>query len=136
MSLLPTNVFPSIAPAVQTATVPSLTFGVNQATGQITFGMTGLDAVKQAVWIALGVQRYAWQIYSPNFGDEIASLIGKPSGLVFAEVPRMIREALSIDDRITSVDAFSLTQTGDALAINFTVHSVYGDFSTNTTVVL
>jgi hypothetical protein len=136
MSLLPTNVFPSIAQTVQSASLPSLTFGVNHSAGQITFGLNGLDAVKQAVWIALGIQRYAWQIYSPNFGDELTSLIGKPSGMVLAEVPRMIQDALSIDDRISSVDGFNLVQVGDSLQVNFTVHSVYGDFTTITTVVL
>ena len=128
--LLPSGPPVNITSPVTATSLPTKTFGINWQTGHIEPWVDGLAAVQQAVGIALGVQRYQWQIYSTNFGSELSTLIGQPDGLVRAEIPRMVQDALSIDDRITGVDSFSLVQNGHAIQVLFTVHTVYGDFST------
>ena len=39
------------------------------------------DAVLQAVYLILNVERYAFPIYSRNYGSELSDLIGKPKDL-------------------------------------------------------
>ncbi|MFR8334422.1 MAG: DUF2634 domain-containing protein [Oscillospiraceae bacterium] len=45
-------------------------------------GMTDeQDAVRQAVYLILNVERYAYPIYSRNYGSELTDLIGQAQGL-------------------------------------------------------
>lgn len=89
--------------------------------------LTGLEAVKQRIYIALSVERYQHAIYSWNYGVELADLIGKPVPFVVPELARRITEALVIDPEINAVDDWSFTQSGNSLTADFTVHTVYGD---------
>lgn len=66
----------------------------------------GLEAIKQAVYLILNVERYRYVIYSSNYGVEFDDLLGKPVPYVLPELKRRIEEALTQDDRITSVDGF------------------------------
>ena len=38
----------------------------------------GLEAIKQAVYLILNVERYRYVIYSSNYGVEFDDLLGKP----------------------------------------------------------
>ena len=93
------------------------------------YGFTDqLDAVKQAVYLMLNVERYDYLIFSWNYGVELRELFGKPTSYVLPEIKRRISEALTQDDRIESVNAFSFeTDKGKVLA-RFTVHTIFGDF--------
>ncbi|MFQ7553495.1 MAG: DUF2634 domain-containing protein [Blautia marasmi] len=62
----------------QTVDYPSTTFLIDRESGRIEKTGGGLEAIKQAIEIILQVERYRYQIYSPNFGHEMNSLIGKP----------------------------------------------------------
>lgn len=107
---------------------PSDTIRLDIASGKLS-GMTdGLDAVRQAVYVIVSVERYDYLIHSWNFGVELKGLFGKPMNWVIPEVKRRIREALLRDDRITEVDEFVMTPDRHALHAAFTVHSVYGNF--------
>jgi hypothetical protein len=46
-----------------------------------------------------------------------------------AEISRMVTEALEYDDRIDSVEDFEITNEHDNIYINFTVNTMYGDFT-------
>lgn len=70
----------------------------------------GLEAIKQAVYLILNVERYRYVIYSSNYGVEFDDLLGKPVPYVLPELKRRIEEALTQDDRITGVDGLSLRQ--------------------------
>ena len=81
-------------------------------------GMTDeQDAVLQAVYLILNVERYAFPIYSRNYGSELSDLIGKPT------------EALLQDDRITSLDGWEFETGRNWVTARFTVHTIYGDVS-------
>ena len=88
----------------------------------------GLEAVRQAVYVILNVERYQYLIHSWNFGVELRDLFGKPMTWVMPEVKRRIAEALLRDDRVTAVDGFVLTPDRHRLSVSFTVHSVFGNF--------
>jgi hypothetical protein len=75
----------------------------------------------------LDTNRYEHVIYSTNFGSELANLIGKPTSYVVPELQRLITEALTVDNRVTSVDGFSFDVKGNNVTTSFTVHTIYGD---------
>lgn len=90
----------------------------------------GLAAVRQAVFCILNTERYENVIYSHNYGVELKDLFGKPMELAKSKLKKRIREALTQDDRIQSVDAFSFAQNGRKLQVQFTVHTNLGNFET------
>ena len=112
------------------ASQPSLTWLIDKEQNQVSRMDEGLEAVRQAVEIALSVERYRWQIYSTNFGAELDDLIGEDEAYIVSELPRLIEEALSTDDRIRAVDDFSFSRTdSNSMTVTFAVHTVFGDIS-------
>ncbi len=112
------------------ASQPSLTWLIDKEQNQVSRMDDGLEAVRQAVEIALSVERFRWQIYSTNFGAELDDLVGEDEAYIVSELPRLIEEALSTDDRIRAVDDFSFSRTdGNSMTVTFAVHTVYGDIS-------
>ena len=110
------------------ASQPSKTWIIDRNTMQVACMDEGLEAVRQAVEIALDVERFRWTIYSANFGSELDELIGQDEALITAEIPRLVEGALSQDDRIVQVDGYTFTRTGpDSMHVSFTVRTVYGD---------
>jgi len=110
------------------ASQPSKTWIIDRSTMQVAYMDDGLEAVRQAVEIALDVERFRWTIYSANFGSELDELVGQDEALITAEIPRLVEGALSQDDRIVQVDGYTFTRTGPAsMHVSFTVHTVYGD---------
>ena len=116
------------------AVQPSKTIRLGLETRRLSGLTDGLEAVRQAVYIILNVERYQYLIHSWNFGVELRDLFGKPMTWVMPEVKRRITEALLRDDRITKVDEFVLTPDRHKLAVSFTVHSVFGEFEERTEV--
>lgn len=112
------------------ASQPSLTWLIDKEQNQVSRMDEGLEAVRQAVEIALSVERFRWQIYSTNFGAELDDLVGEDEAYIVSELPRLIEEALSTDDRIRAVDDFSFSRTdGNSMTVTFAVHTVFGDIS-------
>lgn len=87
----------------------------------------GLDAVRQAAYCILNTERYEHIIYRWNYGVELKDLCGQPIGLVKSKIKKRIKEALTQDDRIQGVDAFSFTQEGRKLHVQFMLHTSLGD---------
>ena len=89
-----------------------------------------LEAVKQAIFKILNTERYAYLIYSWNYGIELIDLYGQPPMVVCPEVERRVKEALFQDDRITSVDGFEFdTSENGVVSVSFTVHTIFGDLN-------
>ena len=109
---------------------PSHTYKLDVDKGRIR-GMTDeADALLQAVYLILSIERYQYPIYSYNYGVELADLIGQPQDFVMSEVKRRITEALTQDDRIESVDEWAFETTQKAVIVTFTVHTIFGDIET------
>ena len=110
------------------ASQPSKTWIIDRNTMQVACMDEGLEAVRQAVEIALDVERFRWTIYSANFGSELDGLVGQDEALITAEIPRLVEGALSQDDRVVQVEDYVFTRTGpDSMHVSFTVRTVYGD---------
>ena len=110
------------------ASQPSKTWIIDRNTMQVSCMDSGLEAVRQAVEIALNVERYRWTIYTTNFGSELSDLVGEDEAYIIAEIPRLVEGALSTDSRVVSVDDYVYKKTDtNSMTVSFTVHTVYGD---------
>jgi len=87
----------------------------------------GREAARQAVYLILNVERYAYPIYSRNYGIELADLAGKPKDYAMSEMKRRITQALTQDERITGVDQWEFILNRNKVLVSFTVHTVFGE---------
>lgn len=126
MATLPTG-GTAISQGVTFEEQPSLTWYVDPVSRQIKGTTDGLKAVAQAVEIILNVERFYWQIYTPNFGMQWRGLIGEDPGYVAAELQRRILDAFSVDKRITGIQDFKYSVEGDTMTVSMTVTTVYGN---------
>lgn len=105
---------------------PGYTHKLNMEKARVA-GMTdGRDALAQAIYLILSVERYAHPIYSWRYGIELADLIGKPRDYAMSEIKRRITEALIQDDRITGVENWSFQPGRRSVLVSFTVNTIYG----------
>lgn len=88
-----------------------------------------IEAMKQAVFLILNIERYQHVIYSWDYGIELADLFGRAISYAYPVAKQRIKDALEWDDRIDLVDSFSyeVKKKGE-LSIYFTVHTIFGDF--------
>lgn len=115
---------------------PDLTWWRDPDTNRIVGTADGHKAVAQAVEVMLLVERFRWQIYKPFFGMQWEGLLGNNPGYVAAELHRRIREAVTIDDRVTGISDFSYTISGDTMTAQVTVDTVYGPLNQTVEVTL
>jgi Protein of unknown function (DUF2634). len=107
----------------------SRTFLIDWSARQISGMDSGLAAMQQAVDIALGIERFEWQIYSSNFGRELEDLVGEERDYIISELPRRVEEALLVDNRILSVENFEFSDAeADGVICKFDVITVFGMF--------
>lgn len=108
---------------------PSYTFRLDTDNNAV-LGMTdGRDAIKQAIYLILGTERFQWVIFSWNYGAEFDEMFGMPVSWVIPEAKRRISEALLQDARIKSVDNFEFEVGKGTLLVTFTARTIYGDIS-------
>lgn len=89
----------------------------------------GLESLKQAIYFILGTERYRFPIYSWDYGVELYDLFGKPMPYVISEIPRRIKEALMVDNRVSDVTDFEFERSGKKLHVTFNVVSNYGNLN-------
>lgn len=130
MALLPDGINIGADTEVIYEDYPTYTFYVDPLTKQIR-GMTdGLQAMVQAVEIILSIERFVYQIYTPNSGVEFEGLIGEPYGFVISELRRRIEDSFVPDTRIIEATDFRFEAhpLEGVLVVNFTVITVFGNF--------
>ena len=110
-------------------TQPDLTFRLDPEPMTIRDKISGINALRQAVYLILNIERYDWLIYSWNYGVELRDLIGKPTVYCVPEIERRVREALTQDDRITAVDNFEFEIGRRKIGVTFRVTSIFGSFT-------
>ena len=86
-----------------------------------------IESIKQAIYLILSTERYAYLIYSWDYGIELIDLYGKPMSYVMSELPRRIKEALKVDNRIQDVTNFEFERNGKVLHTTFTVVTNVGN---------
>jgi len=109
--------------------LPSKTFRLNHNNLTVTGTIDQIQAVEQAVFLILNVERYQWLIYSWNYGVELHGLIGKDPEYCLPEIERRVREALLQDDRITAVQDFQFEINKKQVLTAFTVVSIFGEIN-------
>ena len=107
---------------------PSLTYRLDLRNGRVAGTVDGLEAVKQAVYLAFHTDRFSYEIFTPAYGNELSTLAGSSPPLVYAQIRQAILEALSCDDRITGVSGFAFSRRGKSVAVSFTVSTIYGQW--------
>jgi len=115
---------------------PGRTWRLDIEHGRTTGLTDGADALRQAIYLILNVERYRYPIYSYGYGVELSDLFGKSRDYVMSEVKRRITEALTQDDRVTGVDGWRFEADKKSVIVTFTVHSIYGDIESTKEVVI
>ena len=106
---------------------PSLTWIADPVTNRLRGYGDGWEAVRQAVEVILHVERYKWQIYTPNFGTDYDGLLGTDPGYAASELRRRLEDAFLPDNRILRLEDFQWHFNGVSLTAAFTVRTVFGD---------
>lgn len=103
----------------------STTYRIDFESGRLTNEkINGLDAIRQFVYMALRTERYSHAIYSHDVGCEVQEAVSDEESTdeyKEMEIPRLIEEALSVDERIESVQDFEITKEGATFKVVFNV---------------
>ena len=106
---------------------PSLTWQLDLNSGRIKGMIDGADAIRQAVEKILLTERYAYRIYSWNYGVELVFYIGKDTDFVMADAERSIRDALMQDERILNIYDFEARLINkETVQVSFTLDTTAG----------
>ncbi|MEW9697937.1 DUF2634 domain-containing protein [Paenibacillus sp. SI8] len=103
--------------------LPSKTYAFDIDSGEVGGFIDGAEAIRQFIRKTVATARFRFLIYNSEYGSEIEDLIGQdiPLDLLQAEIPRVLKEALIYDDRITDVSNFVLSREDDKLTVTFDV---------------
>ena len=82
---------------------PSLTWIADPVTNRLRGRGDNWEAVRQAVEVIVNVERFKWQIYTPNFGIDYEGLLGNEPGFVASELQRRLVDAFLPDNRILGI---------------------------------
>lgn len=117
---------------------PSRTYALNFDTGEVGGIVAGREAIRQFIRKSIMTARFRFPIYGSDhmYGCELDDLIGQDLQieLLNAEIPRVISEALLVDDRITDVYGFVISREGDGLYVSFSVDTTEGTLQEEVTV--
>lgn len=106
---------------------PSLTYRLDFKNRRIIGKVDDKEAVMQFIKKVLDTSKYAYTSYDWYYGNEILSLVGLPYDYIVAELPRIIDEALLVDDRILSIQNWSFNKTSvDSMHVLFLVRTIFG----------
>jgi hypothetical protein len=120
---------------LEVITQPSLTYRLDFERKRIGSKIDNEEAIMQMVMKILYTERYAYVIYSSQYGVELDRLIGQEYDFIISDLERTITEALLADDRILSITDFVTEQVGiDRMIASFTVNSVVGSANISTEV--
>jgi len=114
---------------------PSRTYHLDLVRKRVTSMIDGPDAIIQAARKILYTERYAYVIYSSQYGAELDRLIGQEYDFIVSDIKRTLTEALLMDNRIISLENFEMEKTGlDTMEVNFLVNSIEGEINFSTEV--
>jgi hypothetical protein len=131
--MLPENNI-NISNGVQFIDYPSDTWYIDRDKKRLTKKINGYAAIVQAVEAIFNIERFHWQIYTPNYGIDYTGLIGQNSAFVAQEFHRRAKDAIQPDSRLLGISDFRYSANGDSMTIDFTVNTVYGDILQSVTI--
>lgn len=91
------------------------------------------DAISVWIYHAIKTYRYAFSIYSWDFGCEIDTLLGQnyTPAHTKAEVTRYIEEALLINPYILEINKIEVDFDGDVLQVDMRITTIYEELEVN-----
>ena len=121
--MIPNTITPKI---IEADIQPSLTYCLDMENHRIMGKIDGADSVMQAIKKILNTDKYAYEIYDWNYGQQLLKLLGKDFDYVIAEIPRIINDALKQDNRIKDVTDFTFKKTDyNSLYVTFLVRTIF-----------
>ena len=130
MAIIPQSIPLQIGSAItveESADLTSRTYKIDFGTNTVSGYIDGVDAMRQAIYKILQTERFAYLIYSWDYGVELQGLYGKSSSVVQSELSRVIREALLADARITDIRDINVTRSGrNSGSVSFVADTKFG----------
>lgn len=106
---------------------PSLTYRLDFTNRRIIGKVDDKEAVMQFIKKVLDTSKYAYSSYDWYYGNEILSLIGQSYDYIITELPRIVDEALLVDDRIISIQNWNYSRINvDSMSASFLVRTIFG----------
>ncbi|WP_342490885.1 DUF2634 domain-containing protein [Bacillus sp. FSL R5-0422] len=103
----------------------STTYRIDVETGRLTGEtISGIEAIRQFVYMTLRTERYAHPIYSHDIGTEIQELLTDTEATdeyKEMEIPRLIEEALIVDERIDHIEEIEVTKENDSFHVKLAI---------------
>lgn len=113
---------------LEVESLPSKNYKMHIEQNIISGMVDDAESVKQAIYKILNTERYEYIIYSWNYGVELVDLYGEPVTYVCPELQRRITEALSVDDRIISLEDFNFdTSNKGVVIVTFKANTIFGE---------
>lgn len=107
----------------------SNTYKLNIKKNNISGFIDELNAVKQAVYLILNIERYRYLIYDWDYGFEISYLIGQDINIIQIEIQKRISDALKQDERIIDVYDFIFKKINKILHVTFSINTIFGEYT-------
>lgn len=105
----------------------SLTYYIDSENKRMTSMVNSIDSILQAVFKALGTQKYGHEIYSWEYGFLEDQFVGEDLDFIQTNLEYYIRECLSKDDRILDITNFKVQQQSiDSCLATFDILSSEG----------
>ena len=104
------------------------------------YTVTGDEALR--IWVRCALHpenvRFLYSAHSADYGNQLAEYMAERAeqGILESLVKREVQETLLVSPYITAVDGFAFERSGSRLTAHFAVHTVYGDFTTESEVEL
>ncbi|RST66040.1 DUF2634 domain-containing protein [Bacillus pumilus] len=103
----------------------STTYRIDVETGRLTGEtISGIEAIRQFVYMTLRTERYAHPIYSHDIGTEIQELLTDTEATdeyKEMEIPRLLEEALIVDERIDHIEEIEVTKENDLFHVKLAI---------------
>ncbi|PRS72379.1 DUF2634 domain-containing protein [Bacillus sp. NMTD17] len=103
----------------------SMTYRIDVETGRLTGEtISGIEAIRQFVYMTLRTERYAHPIYSHDIGTEIQELLTDTEATdeyKEMEIPRLLEEALIVDERIDHIEELEVTKQSDSFHVKLAI---------------
>ena len=116
---------------------PSRTYKLDFERKRIGGMIDNEQAIMQMVMKILSTERYAYVIYSSQYGVELDRLIGQDYDFIVSDLERTITEALTADDRVIDITDFQINKIGiDKMEVSFTVNTFDGSVDIETEVTI
>lgn len=107
------------------------TYKVDSHNKRIIGTTDGQPAIEQAILKNFDTERFAYVIYSKNYGIELEKYIGKDYDFIRSDLQRAIEECLLVDARIYSINNLQFTQEGlDYMSITMDIETEQGVLTT------